>query len=135
MQRSSNCRIARLALGAGLCLSSSSLLAAGTWSNITNIPPGPIALMLLLSDGTVMCSNQNFSTIGQAWYKLTPSSTGSYQNGTWTTLASMPNTRLYFQTQVLKDGRVYCSGGEYGTGGPFAKVYNPQTNTWTSLTI
>jgi hypothetical protein len=47
----------------------------------------------------------------------------------------MPDTRLYFQTEVLVDGRVYCSGGEYGTGGPRACIYDPQTNVWTALTI
>ena len=57
-----------------------------------------------------------------------------YVNGTWTTLASSPHTRLYYPAEVLKDGRVFVAGGEYGTGGPFAEVYNPQTNSWSNAT-
>ena len=68
-----------------------------------------------------------------AWAKLTPDSTGSYINGTWTTLASGRDTRLYDASQVLKDGRVFVAGGEYGTGGSTGEVYNPLTNTWTAL--
>lgn len=108
---------------------------AGTWTRLAHDPPAAINLMLLLPDGTVIACNQNGSTIGKAWYKLTPDSQGSYINGTWTTLASMHDTRLYFQSQVLKDGRVYVSGGEYGTGGPKAEIYDPLTNVWTQLTI
>ena len=89
--------------------------------------------MMLLSDGTVIVKTFNGGTdgYGNTWYKLTPSSTGSYVNGTWTTLASMHDTRLYGGTQILKDGRVYVSGGEYGTGKTTAETYDPTTNIWT----
>ncbi len=120
-----------VAVAAGMCVAAQSA-SAGTWTKVVNNPPGSVGLMLLLSDGTVMCSNPGTSN---AWYKLTPNAAGSYVNGTWTTLAPMLDTRLYIQTQVLKDGRVYCSGGEYGTGGPKASVYDPTTNVWTALTI
>jgi len=83
--------------------------------------------MLLLTDGTVMAANYG----GNAWYRLTPDSTGSYINGTWTTLASMHNTRLYYSSDVLRDGRVFVAGGEYGTGGSLSEVYDPVANTWT----
>jgi hypothetical protein len=89
--------------------------------------------MLLLPDGTVMAAHQDGSTIGNGWYRLTPSSTGSYVQGTWTTLASMQSTRLFFQTQVLREGKVYVSGGEYGTGGPLAELYDPATNVWSTI--
>ena len=56
---------------------------------------------------------------------------GSYLNGTWTTLASMADTRLYYSAAVLMDGRVFVAGGEYGTGGAKSEIYNPVTNTWT----
>lgn len=108
--------------------------AVGTWTKITNNPPAGINLMLLLSDGTVMCAGNNGSTIGKTWYRLTPSASGSYVAGTWTTLASSINTRLYYPSQVMRDGRVIVAGGEYGTGGPFAEIYNPLTNTWTNVT-
>lgn len=101
--------------------------AVGTWTALTNKAPSNVELMLLLTDGTVMAANYG----GSAWYKLTPDSTGSYLNGTWTTLASMHNTRLYYSSDVLRDGRVFVAGGEYGTGGALSEVYDPLTNTWT----
>ncbi len=87
--------------------------------------------MHLLPDGTVMVSKNDGSTIGNAWYRLTPDVHGSYVNGTWTTLAPAHDTRLYYPSEVLRDGRVFVAGGEYGTGGPKAEVYDPLTNVWT----
>jgi fibronectin type 3 domain-containing protein len=101
--------------------------AAGNWSPLAHAAPGGVALMQLLSDGTVMCQNGG----GTTWYKLTPDSNGSYLNGTWTTLASMHDTRTYWQSQVMTDGRLFASGGEYGTGGTNCETYDPLSNTWT----
>jgi hypothetical protein len=73
------------------------------------------------------------------WYRLTPSSTGSYVKGTWTTLAAMPTgyAPLYYASAVLPDGRVVVVGGEYlgSTESETSKgaIYNPATNTWTSI--
>ena len=109
---------------------------AQTWTplSVGHTPPAAVNLMVLLSDGSVMGFNNNgTATIGRAIYKLTPDATGSYVNGTWTTLASMIDTRLYYSTQVLKDGRVFVAGGEYGTGGPKAEIYDPVLNTWTAV--
>jgi len=106
---------------------------AGTWTPVLRNAPGGINLMLLLSDGTVMAAKNDGGTIGSAWFRLTPDIHGSYVNGTWTTLASMHDTRLYYSSQVLKDGRVFVAGGEYGTGGPKAEVYDPLTNVWTQV--
>jgi hypothetical protein len=82
--------------------------------------------MHLLPDGTVMCANG-----AAAWCRLTPDSHGSYVHGTWSMLASSIDTRLYYASQVLRDGRVFVAGGEYGTGGPHAEVYDPLTDSWT----
>jgi hypothetical protein len=71
----------------------------GTWVPITRPAPGPVCLMLLLPDGTVMAANQPFSAIGRAWYRLTPDSHGSYVNGTWSTLSSMHDSRLWYSSQ------------------------------------
>jgi fibronectin type 3 domain-containing protein len=99
--------------------------AAGTWSALSNQAPGGVGLLQLLSDGTVMGQN------GSSWYKLTPDGNGHYINGTWSTLASMHDTRTYWQSQVLTDGRLFASGGEYGSGGTNCETYDPLSNTWT----
>jgi len=121
--------VARVLLaGAALC-AATPVAAAGSWTKLVHNPPAAINVMLLLPDGTVMAQRQSAT----AWYRLTPDSTGSYVNGTWTTLAPMIDSRLYFSSQVLRDGRVFVAGGEYGTGGSKAEVYDPQANAWTPV--
>jgi hypothetical protein len=87
--------------------------------------------MLLLSDGTVMAASGSASA---SWSRLTPDIHGSYVNGSWTQLAPSHDTRLYFASEVLRDGRVFVAGGEYGTGGPAAEIYDPVANAWTQVT-
>lgn len=110
--------------------------AQGTWTTLTNLSPGYNGgIALVLTDGTIMMKTESGGGdgIGNTWNKLTPNAFGSYVNGTWSVLPPMASTRLYFSSQVLKDGKVYVIGGEYGTGyGNVAgQVYNPLTNTWT----
>ena len=80
-----------------------SQVAAGTWTPLGNRAPDNIDTMLLLTDGTVMALSGEPASgaIGNAVYKLTPDIHGSYVNGTWSTLASMHDTRLYFSSAVL----------------------------------
>ena len=124
-------RLALLALLLAVCgmLAPSRALAVGTWTPLANTAPESIALMLQLSDGSVMCQG-NLNT---NWYRLTPDTNGSYANGTWTKLAPMHDSRLYFCSQVLNDGRVLVGGGEYGTvtSNLTCEVYQPTNNTWT----
>src|ERR1700733_7436111 len=116
----------------GLMLSSVVVKGAGTWVPLNNSAPDIIDTMLLLPDGTGMATGGSSGPngVGNAWYRLTPDTNGRYVNGTWTTLAPMHDTRLYYSSQVLRDGRVLVAGGEYGTGGNAAEVYDPQSNTW-----
>jgi hypothetical protein len=102
---------------------------AGAWTPLTHTAPETIGYALLLSDGTVMAQGYANNT----WYRLSPDSKGKYVNGTWTKLASMHDTRLYFFAQMVKDGRVILGGGEYGSGGPKSEYYNPLTDVWTSI--
>ncbi len=74
------------------------------------------------------------------WWKLTPDNTGSYVNGTWSKLASLPTGYVpdAFASAVLADGRLVIVGGEYNNGA-FAltnqgAIYDPAANTWTTLT-
>ncbi len=112
--------------------------AQGFWTQVTNLPPDTSGGgTILLSDGSVMCKTQTGGTgmgsIGTVWNKLTPDANGSYINGTWSVLAPMANSRLYFSSQVLKNGKVYVAGGEYGTGKSLAELYNPLTNSWATI--
>lgn len=104
----------------------------GTWTALKNKAPNPNqGVMLLLTDGTVICANTAGSGYGTGWDKLTPDIHGSYANGTWTSIASMNYDRTAFSSQVLPSGKVYVAGGEYGAGGSYGEVYDPVANTWT----
>jgi hypothetical protein len=120
-------RLTGIALIACVLVSSFSALAGGTWTALVRNAPDTVNLMLLLSDGTVMVANKG----GSAWYRLTPDIHGSYVNGIWTDLAWMHNTRWWYSSAVLQDGRVFVAGGEGGNGGTTAEVYDPLNNTWT----
>jgi hypothetical protein len=125
---------ASLSLGAALALTVPAM--AGTWTPLTNLVTGNhgVMLLLLMPDGTVMAAGNDGSTIGNTWYRLTPDNTGSYINGTWSPLASSPHTRLYYPAEVMRNGKVIVAGGEYGSGGPFAEIYDPQANSWADAT-
>jgi len=116
-----------------LFLAPCSYAQTGTWTALTNLAPHEnMGVMLLLTNGTVMCHDTVGGTYGKGWDLLTPDATGSYVNGTWTTLASMNNDRLFFSSQVLPSGKVYVAGGEYGPGGTGGELYDPVANTWTA---
>lgn len=108
-------------------------MAVGTWVPLVNqAPPAAfgIGLMLLLSDGTVMCQ---YNGASNTWYRLTPDQYGSYINGTWTTLASMNYTHGLFSSDVMPNGKVFVAGGEYGTGAARAELYDPVANSWAQI--
>lgn len=92
--------------------------------------------MLLLTDGTVMV--QQFETGN--WWRLTPNSSGSYVDGTWSEIAPLPAGYApeYYGSAVLPDGRVIVEGGEYNYDASddptnLGAIYNPTTNAWTSV--
>jgi hypothetical protein len=117
--------------------------AGGTWTS-GNRPSGNPILSnpLLLTDGTVIAH----VSCDQIWWKLTPDSSGSYVNGTWSTIASLPSgyNPRFFGSAVLTDGKVVVEGGEYNTGvngscgsGAWTTkgaIYDPVANSWTSIT-
>jgi hypothetical protein len=107
-------------------------IMSGTWQQLSHQPSFGAGTMLLLTDGTVLAFQSN----GKEVWKLAPDQSGNYVNGTWTQLASMAHTRLYFASAVLADGRVLVAGGEYSDAGSDTKdcqVYNPVLNQWATI--
>ncbi len=126
----------RLALALILCglLVPLRVLAGGTWSSVNQYAPDQVYLMLLMSDGRILCENnpEGFegANIGNTWFFLTPDNHGSYANGSWSYAQGAINTRQFFASQVLPNGNVFVAGGEYGSGGSNAEIFNPQFNFW-----
>lgn len=110
------------------------------WQSLVNPPPFNPGAMLLLTDGTVLVQDQGADNNGSGdWWRLTPDSSGSYVNGTWSQVASLPSdyAPLYFASAVLPDGRVIIEGGEYNFGNEvwtnLGAIYDPVANTWTAV--
>ena len=60
------------------------------WTALKHAPPFDPGTMLLASNGTVLVHAEPPAGGTSRWYKLTPDSKGSYVNGTWSQLPSMP---------------------------------------------
>lgn len=113
---------------------------AQSWSGITNSAGVALSTPLLLTDGSVMVQQAG---TGQ-WWRLSPDGHGSYINGTWGRLATMPAgyAPLFYASAVLPDGRVVVMGGEFnGTNNDpnnppqvnTGAIYNPVLNSWTPI--
>jgi hypothetical protein len=139
----------RAAVAPTLALSANSS-PASPWQPLNNQPPFTsnscnggfpgAANPLLLTDGTVIVQDAGC----QDWWRLTPDNTGSYANGTWREIASLPQgyAPLYHSSAVLPDGRVIIMGGEYNVvNGVFftpawtaqGAVYDPIADVWTPV--
>jgi len=108
------------------------------WTPLTNQPTflaSGAANPILLTDGTVLVQDAGV----QDWWRLTPDQNGSYMNGSWTQIASLPTgySPLYHSSAVLPDGRLIIEGGEYNFFVPswtnLGAIYDPLLNTWTSV--
>jgi hypothetical protein len=116
-----------------LLLTASGVLQAQTLQTLVHQPPDGVGITFLLTDGTVITQGNG----GSDWAMLTPDKFGSYLNGTWKTIASLPAGYVpsAFASAVLADGRLIIEGGEYNNG-QFAftnlgAVYDPVKDTWT----
>ncbi|MEP6995216.1 MAG: hypothetical protein ABI968_11890 [Acidobacteriota bacterium] len=118
-----------------LFLAGLGIAGAQTWTPLANQPPFGAGNPLLLTDGTVIAHN----TCAADWWRLTPDSGGSYVNGTWSPIASLPAgyAPLYFASAVLADGRVIIEGGEYNScqavWSNLGAIYDPLANSWASV--
>jgi len=119
------------------CLALAGVAGAQTWQSLKNPPTFLTDTALLLTDGTVIVHE----ICSPNWHRFTPDQTGSYLNGTWSKIGSMPAdyAPLYFASQVLPDGRVLVEGGEYNGAGcpgaetPLGAIYDPLKNKWTKV--
>jgi hypothetical protein len=111
---------------------------ASPWTPLTNQPnflADGAANPILLTDGTVLVQDAG----EQDWWRLTPDQHGSYVNGTWTQVASLPAdySPLYHSSAVLPDGRLIIEGGEYNffnaVWSALGAIYDPLANTWTPV--
>lgn len=121
----------------GMMIAWPSVVHSQSWRPLHNQPrfssPGTA---LLLTDGTVMVQDSDASD----WWRLTPNANGSYLNGAWSQLASLPKGYgpLYYASAVLADGRVIVEGGEYNLGNQqvetnLGAIYDPVTDEWTAV--
>ena len=107
----------------------------------TAVSPGA-ANPLLLTDGSVIVQDAGC----QDWWRLTPDNHGSYANGTWTQIASLPSDyspAVSTPPPFYPDGRVIMSwAGEYNVvDGVFftpawtaeGAIYDPIADVWTSV--
>ena len=111
------------------------LAPAQTIERLNNQPPDGAELTFLLTDGTVLAQGIRDSD----FWLLTPDNTGSYVDGTWTKVGSLPSgySPAGAASQVLGDGRVLMEGGEYNLT-QFAltnlgAIYNPVAQSWTKV--
>jgi hypothetical protein len=97
------------------------LLAAAvaqTWTPLVNQPGANLGAMLQLRDGRILVHEEQAGN-SRNWHILTPDSTGSYVNGTWSSGGQLPvgYAPWFFGSQVLMDGKtVVIEGGEYNGG-------------------
>jgi hypothetical protein len=127
-----------------LCLALSVLLfalsgvsPAQKLTQLVHPAPNGAFMEYLLTDGTVMVQGNSCSD----WWKLTPTSSGSYVKGNWTQLASLPAGYAPYAAAgaVLADGRFLLTGGEYSNcGAQFtltnqSAIYDPKKDKWTMV--
>ncbi len=114
---------------------------AQTFTPLLN--PAPVSdglsTALLLTDGTVMIQEYGPGVFTANWWRLTPDVNGSYVNGTWSAMPSLPNyySPIYYASAVLPDGRVIVEGGEYFEGVAewvnLGAIFDPVANNWTNV--
>lgn len=112
---------------------------AGRVMRLSSQPPTQMQMAWLMTDGSIL--TQSGSNWGD-WYRYRPDSKGKYGDGTWKKVASLPAGYApdAFASDVLADGRLAISGGEYNSGGNYylqltnlGAVYDPIKNTWTPI--
>ncbi len=128
----------------------------GTWTALSqtlpavnvngNLVANGAQTVIPLTNGTVMVqgemANGNSTTpISSAWYQLSPNASGSYINGTFSSVASMATPRDDYPSNVLPSGNAFVVGGEFSnpatpntpTFTNAGEIYDPVANKWTAI--
>jgi Kelch motif len=102
-----------------------------SWDVLSNPPGFAASTMLLLTDGRVICQEDNTPN----WFALTPDAQGSYTGGTWSAIAPTSIWRRYYASAVLASGKLLVAGGEDAPVGDtnVSEIYDPVQNTWTPV--
>jgi hypothetical protein len=121
--------------------------AYGTWAPMVNPVPLHVDTPLILTDGSIAV--QDYGTPN--WWRLVPDQFGSYANGSWVSMGSMPQMAgqafpyapYDYCSAVLADGRLIVEGGEY-TYDPSktattsetnqGAIWDWRSNTWSAVT-
>lgn len=110
----------------------------GQFTRLKNPPPVGMQMAFLMTDGSILAQSNAANT----WYDYVPDANGDYSDGTWTQVASLQSgyAPSAMASDVLADGRLLISGGEYNSPGNYdlqltnlGAVYSPFNNTWTPL--
>ncbi len=114
---------------------------AQTLQRLANPPPQPLIYGFLMTDGSVVFQGGSV----YQFFKLTPDASGSYVNGTWSQVATLPRDYGPYAngSAVLADGRLLFVGGEYlvnaaDTALVFkltakSAIFDPVANSWTEI--
>jgi Abnormal spindle-like microcephaly-assoc'd, ASPM-SPD-2-Hydin/Kelch motif len=105
-----------------------------SWKSLSGVPSFSPDTMLLMTDGSILIHDAYEAN----WYRLAPDSKGRYDTAgvSWSGPFAMANTRQFFGSGIVKDGRVYAVGGEYSSAGndtPLGEIFDPLTNTWSAM--
>jgi hypothetical protein len=133
------------------CGSKPGPVMTGTWTPLNNQPYNLFSLLItnqqLLTDGSIFVQSLVDLTgtiVNQAW-RLTPDIFGSYVNGTWSQLASLPDdiNPVYCAAAVMPDSRLILCGGEYNATPStqtfdsgywnYCLIYDVNANNWTQF--
>jgi Abnormal spindle-like microcephaly-assoc'd, ASPM-SPD-2-Hydin len=110
--------LGKLALTSAVLFALLAAASAQSWTPLVNQPGVNLGAMLQLRDGRILVHEEQ-SGNSRNWHILTPDSTGSYVNGTWSSGGQLPvgYAPWFFGSQVLMDGKtVVIEGGEYNGG-------------------
>jgi hypothetical protein len=110
----------------------------GQFTRLKVQPPTGMQMLFLMTDGSILGQSYAANT----FYDYTPDAKGDYSDGVWTQVASLQSgyAPSAMASQMLADGRLVISGGEYNAGGKYTlqltnlgAVYSPFNDTWTPL--